>query len=100
MPRNKINRQISVEIEEFYFKPMNESIYDLDIIELESDEWEALRLSRIEGFYQSDAAELMSVSRQTYARIINSAIDKIAIAIIEKKVLHVLPNKKAGNAGF
>lgn len=78
---------------------MNDSICDLEIIELDCDEWEALRLSRVERLYQEQAASEMSVSRQTYARIINSAINKVARAVVEKKALHILPNKKAGIAG-
>ena len=51
---------------------------ELSPIILALDEYEALRLADLEGLYQSEAAEYMEVSRQTFGRIIREAHKKIA----------------------
>lgn len=58
-------------------------------LQLSLDEWEAIRLSDLEKLYQEDAARVMSVSRQTYARIIDSAHLKIAQALVFGKPLAI-----------
>ncbi len=62
-------------------------------VEISMDELEAMRLADIEGMYQTDAAELMGISRQTFGRIVDSAHAKIADAIINSKKI------KTGNMG-
>ena len=51
------------------------------------DEFEAIRLTDLEGLYQADAAEKMSISRQTLGRILESARKKIADALVNGKAL-------------
>jgi len=51
------------------------------------DEFEAIRLADLEGLYQEPAAEKMSVSRQTFGRIIESAHQKVAEALVRGKAL-------------
>ena len=46
--------------------------------ELTGEELESILLSDLEGLYQSEAAEMMKLSRATYARLIFSARRKIA----------------------
>ena len=56
-------------------------------LEIRSDEFEAIRLTDLEGLYQAEAAEKMSVSRQTLGRILESAHKKIADALVNGKAL-------------
>lgn len=53
------------------------------------DELEAIRLAYLEGLYQADAAAKMSVSRQTFGRIIDSANKKIADALVNGKAIKI-----------
>lgn len=56
---------------------------------LSLDEFEAIRLADYAGLYQEDAAVRMSVSRQTFGRIVESARKKIADVLINGKVLRI-----------
>ncbi len=53
------------------------------------EEIEAIRLSDLDGIDQNLAAELMSVSRGTFQRIINSARYKVADMLINGKNLKI-----------
>ena len=43
----------------------------------------------LEGLYQAQAADMMEVSRPTFARIISNAREKIAFALINGKNLEI-----------
>jgi predicted DNA-binding protein (UPF0251 family) len=58
-------------------------------VELSIDEFEALRLANLEEMKQEDAAQLMRVSRPTFSRIINSAHQKIADALVNIKAIRI-----------
>jgi predicted DNA-binding protein (UPF0251 family) len=58
-----------------------------EIIALNLDELEALRLADLECLYQEQAAEKMGVSRPTFARILESARKKVAEALVKGKGL-------------
>lgn len=58
-------------------------------MELSIDEFEALRLANLEEMKQEDAAQLMRVSRPTFSRIINSAHQKIADALVNIKAIRI-----------
>ena len=64
------------------FKPAGVPGRELEIMELTVDEYEALRLADLEGWYQEACAAHMGVSRPTFGRILESAHRKIA------RVLH------------
>lgn len=53
------------------------------------DEFEAVRLANLEGMKQVDAARLMKVSRPTFSRIIASAHQKIADALVNIKAIRI-----------
>jgi hypothetical protein len=61
----------------------------LDEIVLTLDEFEAIRLADLEGLYQEQAAERMSVSRPTFGRILASAHRKVAEALAHGKTLKI-----------
>lgn len=61
----------------------------LEEVILTVDEFEAIRLSDLEGLYQEQAAEIMGVSRQTFGRIIESARKKVAESLVRGKALKI-----------
>jgi predicted DNA-binding protein (UPF0251 family) len=72
-----------------YFKPRGIPLSVLEEVVLTVDEFEAIRLADLEGLYQEKAAEKMSVSRQTFGRIIDSAHKKVAEALVKGKALKI-----------
>jgi predicted DNA-binding protein (UPF0251 family) len=60
-----------------------------ELIVLEPDEVEALRLADLEGLYQEQAASSMGVSRQTFGRILERAHKKVADAVVHGKALKI-----------
>jgi hypothetical protein len=54
------------------------------------DEFEAMRLADLARMYQEKAAEQMGVSRPTFSRIIDSAHQKVADALVHGKALHII----------
>jgi predicted DNA-binding protein (UPF0251 family) len=72
-----------------YFKPRGIPLSMLEEVILNVDEFEALRLADLEGLYQEQAAERMNVSRPTFGRIIDSAHEKVAEALVKGKALKI-----------
>jgi len=69
------------------FKPAGIPLSAREAVILTLDEYEAVRLADREGMYQEDAARCMDTSRQTFARILDSAHRKIADALVESRPL-------------
>jgi len=76
-----------------YFKPRGIPLTELDIIRIELDEYEAIRLSDLLGLSQIEAAKSMNISRGTYQRILKSAHLKIAKAFDKNAAMEL----KGGN---
>jgi predicted DNA-binding protein (UPF0251 family) len=72
-----------------YFKPAGVSMKDLTEVVLSVEELEAVRLKDLMGLEQEACAEKMGVSRPTYHRILSSARQKIAEALINGKAIRV-----------
>lgn len=89
MPRPVKCRKIGYKPDTTFFKPAGIPVRELEIITLSLDELEAIRLADLENYYQEDAAQKMSVSRQTFGNIINSARNKIADILINGKALKI-----------
>ena len=62
---------------------------DLEEIVLLPDELEALKLHEVDGLEQTEAAEKMKISQPTFARLLGSAHQKIAQAIIKGKAIRI-----------
>lgn len=60
-----------------------------DLVVLEPDEAEALKLADLENLYQEKAAQLMGISRQTFGRILDRAHRKVADALLNGKALKI-----------
>lgn len=89
MPRPKHCRRVGAMPACMYFKPQGVPMRILECVGLTLDELEAVRLADLEGLYQADAAERMSVSRQTFGRILDSAHKKIAEVLVHGKALRI-----------
>ncbi len=93
MPRIKCKRFIENQARSNYYKPVGTPFCKLCEVTLELDEFEAIRLADLEGLYQDEAAEKMQISRQTFGRIINSAHQKIAEALVLGKAIKINNNQ-------
>lgn len=72
-----------------YFKPAGVPLSDLEEARLSIEEAEAIRLKDIEGLEQDGCAQKMSVSRSTFARILLSARQKMADALLNGKAIRI-----------
>ena len=89
MPRPHKPRLVSAMPRYTYFKPTGIPMPLLEEIVVTVDELEALRLKDIEKLEQNDCAASMNVAQSTLQRILVSAHEKVARAIIEGKALRV-----------
>lgn len=89
MPRNKKTRCCRVLNNETIFKPAGISLSELEIIDLEVDEIEVMRLCDYEGKSQIEAAEIMQISRGTIQRLLNSGRKKLLEALIYQQGLRM-----------
>lgn len=89
MPRPIRNRKISVPPKMNGFKPFGIPVCKLSVVKLQFDEYESLRLVSYLELSQDEAAEKMEVSRPTLTRIYNSAIKKIAKAMVEGAAIEI-----------
>ena len=61
----------------------------LEIVELSTEEVEALRLKNIKDLDQVECAKLMKTSQSTFQRILSSAYKKITEALIKGKAIKI-----------
>ena len=72
-----------------YFKPAGVPPGTLQEACLTVDEAEAIRLKDLEGLEQEKSAESMRVSRTTFSRILESARQKMADALLNGKAIRI-----------
>lgn len=89
MPRPRQCRRVGLWPEPTYFKPAGIPRRDLEEVVIAVDELEALRLADVEGLYHEQAADQMGVSRRTFGRILSSARQKVASALIQGMALRI-----------
>ncbi len=89
MPRPQCIRTVGGSPDYILFKPAGIPVSRLEEVVLTVDEFEAIRLADREGLYHDEAAGMMNVSRQTFGRIIQSAREKTASALVEGKALRI-----------
>ena len=87
--RPKKTRWIKCMPGERCFRPQCRPLSKLKGVLLTLDEFEAVRLSCLEGLKQEDAAKKMKVSRPTFSRIETSAHKKIADALVNIKAIRI-----------
>lgn len=72
-----------------YFKPAGIPLRSLEEVRLSVEEAEALRLKELEGLQQEQGAEKMNISRQTFQRVLASARQKVADALLNGKAIRI-----------
>lgn len=93
MVRPRLCRKIRFKPKTTFFKPQGVPLRHLDVVNLSTEEIEALRLKNIIGLDQIEAAKKMNTSQSTFQRIINSAYLKISEALTEGKAIKINPTK-------
>ncbi len=90
MARPKKCRNLSCRyIEEYFFKPAWIPINNLQIIELEKDEIEILKLVNLEGKTMQEGAEKLKISASTFNRNLNATYKKLSEALIYGKAIKI-----------
>lgn len=94
MVRPRKKRFVKINPEVTYFKPRAVPLSDLEEVNLELEELEAIRLKDLEGLDQRGSAEKMKISMATFQRILYSAHKKIADALTSGKAIAVVNKLK------
>lgn len=87
--RPKKTRWIKCIPAERCFKPRCRPLSKLEGVYLSLDEFESVRLADLEGLKQVDAAKKLKISRPTFSRIVSSAREKIADALVNIKAIRI-----------
>jgi len=90
MVRPRLCRRIRFNPNVTYFKPQGVPLRFLEVVELTTEEAEALRLRNIKDLDQEEAAKKMNTSQSTFQRILSSAYKKITEALIEGKAIKII----------
>ena len=90
MVRPRLCRRIRFNPNVTYFKPQGVPLRFLEVVELTTEEAEALRLRNIKDLEQKEAAKKMNTSQSTFQRILSSAYKKISKALIEGKAIKII----------
>ena len=89
MGRRQAWRKVSFIPPITYFKPAGIPLIALGEVNLLVEEAEALRLKDLEGLEQEECAQKMNISRTTFSRILDSARQKIADALLNGKAIRI-----------
>lgn len=100
MPRPHKRRFVRAEPGVTHYKPRGIPIGTLEEVVLSLDEFEALRVTDHLGLPQKEAAQQMKVSQPTLHRVLRTARQKVANALVTGKALRIhggpyeLPTKR------
>jgi len=72
-----------------YFKPAGVPLTNLQEVRLSVEEAEAIRLKDMEGLEQEECAQRMNISRTTFSRVLGSARQKMADALLSGKAIRI-----------
>ena len=89
MPRPRRIKRIFFDPETTYFKPTGILMKNLKESILTKDELESIRLIDLEQIGQKKAAKQMKISQPTLSRLLTSAREKIADALINAKAIRI-----------
>jgi len=90
MVRPRLYRRIRFNPNVTYFKPRGVPMRSLKVIELSTEEVEALRLKNIKNLDQIKCAKKMKTSQSTFQRILSSAYKKVSEALIKGKAIKII----------
>lgn len=88
--RPRLKRHICFNPRVNYFKPRGVPMCELEVVELTTEEIEALRLKNIVGLDQNECAKRMKTSQSTLQRILLSACTKVTEALINGKAIKII----------
>jgi len=94
MVRPRLCRNVKFNPQVNYFKPQGIPVRCLEVVQMSLEEMEALRLKNLEGLEQTEAAQKMDTSQSTFARILASANQKTADALINGKAIRIEQGNK------
>ena len=89
MPRNKKRRFCRFLDSEKFYKPQGIAMQDINVVEINLDEFEAIRLCDHDKLNQIEAGEKMKVSRGTIQRLLDTGRYKIIDAMLNNKALKI-----------
>jgi len=89
MSRPSKCRRVAFLPETTFFKPAGIPLRVLEEVIVPVEEAEAIRLKDLEGLEQEQCAERMSISRPTFQRVLESARQKIADALLHGKAIRI-----------
>lgn len=90
MPRRQKMRQCRRLDDGRFYKPSGIPACQLETVELNLDEFEALRLCDFDGMNQIEAAESMGISRGTVQRLLGTGRKKVVDILLHQKALKIL----------
>ena len=93
MVRPRLCRNVKFNPQVNYFKPQGIPVRCLEVVQMSLEEMEALRLKNLDGLEQTEAAKKMNTSQSTFARILASANQKTADALINGKAIRIENSK-------
>ena len=79
-----------------FFRPMGVPANALQEVCLSLEEVESIRLKDLEGLEQEECAQRMQISRPTFHRVLESAREKLADALVNGKAIQI----EGGNFGL
>jgi predicted DNA-binding protein (UPF0251 family) len=91
--RPYLKRKIEFAPEIRYFKPQGIRMARMKIVELTTEELEAIRLKNVQILNQKECAEKMNTSSATFQRILTRANQKIATALIEGNAIKIIDSE-------
>jgi len=89
MPRPLSSKTVCCEPDVVYFKPRGVPIDELEKVELQVEELEALKLCDLECIAQGKAAAKMGISQPTLSRLLSSGRKKLADAVVLGKAIRI-----------
>lgn len=89
MSRPPNPRHVAAGLDAAVFKPVGAPLHALDVVTLDLDGLEALRLADLVGLYHESAAEMMGVSRATFGRVLVEARRRVSEALVHGKALRI-----------
>ena len=93
MVRPRLRRRVKFIPNVTYYKPRGVPMKLLEVVELNAEEIESLRLKNVKGLGQVECAELMKTSQSTFQRILSSAYKKISKALVGGMAIKILTKR-------